>query len=108
MLSPGRFRFPFLAIFIFNNMAGFVFGFVFSTATCFQQLLGFVFGFVWVRFLARWCIINNFSGSFFKITSFCCPICLICPKKARVAATPRHFGKTIILADNSQANSAKW
>ncbi len=49
------------------------FRFVFSTGTYFQQLLGFVFGFVWVRFWCRSFIINNFSGSFFKITSFLVP-----------------------------------
>ena len=39
-----RFRFVFLAPFIISTMAGFVFGFVFSTATCYQQVLGFVLG----------------------------------------------------------------
>jgi hypothetical protein len=37
---------------VFNNMARFVFRFVFSTTTYFQQLLRFVFRFVPVCF---WC-----------------------------------------------------
>jgi hypothetical protein len=40
----------------------------------FQQLPRFVFRFVPVRFFRRSFVFNNLSGSFFKITSFCCPI----------------------------------
>jgi hypothetical protein len=41
---------PFQRLFIFNDMARFVFRFVFSTGTCFQQLLRFVFRFVQLCF----------------------------------------------------------
>ena len=64
--APVRFRLIFLRLFIFNNMARFVFSFVFSTATCFQQLPRFVFRFVQVRFCGQLCVFNNFLGSFLK------------------------------------------
>ena len=68
--APVRFRFVFSSPFIINKIGRFVFSFVFSTATCFQQLLRFVFGFVSVCFFSRSFIFSNFSGLFFKITSF--------------------------------------
>jgi hypothetical protein len=68
-------RFVFSPLFIFNNMARFVFRFVFSTGTYFQQLLRFVFRFVPVCFLAisvcfqqrpRFVFKKRYSFLFFK------------------------------------------
>ena len=56
-----------------------------------KGLLRFVFGFVSVRFFVRSFFFNNLSGSFFKITSFFCPICPICsPKRRRQALKGDH------------------
>ena len=64
--------------FIINNMARFVFSFVFSTGTCFQQLPRFVFRFVFGYPCSFLLYLNDFFGSFFKITSFFVPFI---PKK---------------------------
>ncbi len=67
----------FLLFFILNNMARFVFSFVFGSF--FPQVLIFsnfsasFSGSFRFAFQARSCVFNNFSGSFFKITSFFVP-----------------------------------
>ena len=61
----------FRLFFVFNNMARFVFRFVFSTGTCFQQHPSFVFRFVFGYLCSLLLIRNNIPGSFLKISIFC-------------------------------------
>jgi hypothetical protein len=97
-----RFRFVFWRYFIFNKIAGFVFGFVFSTGTCFQQFPGFVLGLFGFVFVVRFLVINNFPASFFKKGILFYFICLISPRKITAR---RHCKKTTMLAHKSQAKS---
>ena len=60
----------FRLFFVFNNMARFVFRFVFSTGTCFQQHPSFVFRFVFGYLCSLLLILNNILGSFLKIKYF--------------------------------------
>ena len=70
---PRRVQSIFSTSLFFNNMARFVLRFVFSTGTCFQQHPSFVFRFVFGYLCSLLLKLNNFPGSFLKI-SISCPV----------------------------------